>query len=189
MIRYLFLAVGLLIAGCAEFSKFKISEDGYYRFKAHPIEVEAPRKCLRQLSVDDRESSVDFTLGAGYWMAFGQYAVQVYPIPGDVKNAESFLKKTEPFAKHYIETDRESMKLNFRFKEGGPLDGFGQPAYRAIGEDPGKAIFVATFVLHRSRITIASLVYPLDERRKPVPWSCYEAFAKSVRERDSSASP
>jgi len=177
--------LGVLLGGCAEFTKLKVDSDGMYRFKQHPIVVWAPDKCLLDMFVNDTDRSVDFVTGRGYWTQGGQYAVQVFEIPKDVSDKATFVKATERFYKDYMVKDRAPMGLKLVLKESKALEVNGRPAYQAISVDEGKAVFVATSVLQNSRITIASLVYPLktaEEPSKQIPWKCYNTFLESVKE-------
>ena len=85
------LLLVLGISSCAEFSKFKVEKDGTYRFKQESYVVCAPNECLLDMFVYDSDISVDFTTGRGYWMASGQYALQVMPIPENIKDPNSFI--------------------------------------------------------------------------------------------------
>lgn len=181
----LVVLAGLLLSGCAEFTKFKVGSDGLYRFKQQPIAVWAPDKCLLDMFVYDSDRSVDFVTGRGYWTQGGQYAVQVYEIPKDVTDKATFINATRTFFKDYMVKDRAPMGLILTLKEEKEAEVNGHPAYQAISVEEGKAVFIATSVLHSSRITIASLVYPLKgatEATKQIPWKCYNTFIESVKE-------
>lgn len=172
------------LVGCAELSKFKVDRDGMYRFKVHPIVVWAPNECLLDLAVDDAPNFVDFVTGRGYWTAGGLYAVQVYPIPKDINDTESFLKETKKFVPEYMSKDRARIG-DFKLQEEKDLVVNGQPAYQAIAIEEGKAVFVATFELHPHRITVSSVVYPLKigvPFKEQIPWNCYNRFVASVKE-------
>lgn len=178
---YLLLAALLLSQGCAVTTKPELTQDGYFRMAAQPVEVKPPTECLPELSTTEHGNSVDFHLGAGYWKPFGIFALQVYPLSQSIHDAESFFQETEKFAPEYIANDRSSMGLNFKFFEGKPLQ-WEYPAYQAIGKTKD-ATFVAIFALHDTRITVASLVYPVDEQsQRDFPWECYLTFARSVKE-------
>lgn len=184
--RLIFIAaMGILLGGCAEFSKQKVGSDGMYHFKQQPIIVWAPDKCLLDMFVYDTDRSVEFVTGRGYWTQGGQYAVQVFEIPKDITDQATFVKATERFFKDYMVKDRASMGLKLVLKEAKEIEVNGRPAYQAISVDEGKAVFIATSVLQNSRITTASLVYPLktaEDPSKQIPWKCYNYFVESVRE-------
>lgn len=185
---FLCISLVILLVNCAELSKFKVDRDGMYRFKIHPVVVWAPNECLLDLAVDDGPHAVDFVTGRGYWRAGGLYAVQVYEIPKNIKDADSFLKETKKFVPQYMTKDRARMGLNFKVQEEKELEINNRPAYQAIAVDQGKASFIATFVLHPSRITVTSLVYPLKAETSvndQIPWNCYNRFVTSVRELSS----
>ena len=184
--RLLCLALlGILLGGCAELTKLKVDSDGMYRFKQHPIVVWAPNRCLLDMFVNDTDRSVDFVTGRGYWTEGGLYAVQVFEIPKDITDKQTFIKATERFFKDYMVKDRAPMGLKLVVKETKELEINGRPAYQAISVDTGKAVFIATSVLQSTRITTASLVYPLEtveDPKKQIPWECYNHFIESVKE-------
>jgi hypothetical protein len=135
--------------------------------------------------VYDSPDSVDFVTGRGHWQAGGQYAVQVYPISSEIKDANSFWAETKKFSSLYMTRDRAAKGFNFEFLQGKQFEQNGRPVYQAIAEEKGKAGFVATFVLHPRRITVASLVYPLansGSAEDQVPWKCYSEFVSSIIE-------
>lgn len=179
-----FLALALL-ASCAELSKLKVGSDGMYRFKQQPVAVWAPKECLLDMAVFESSNSVDFVTGRGYWQAGGQYAVQVYPISKEIKDATSFIAETKKFLPQYMVKDRASKGFDFKLRSEKQLEVNGRPAYQAIATEEGKAVFIATFVLHTSRITVASLIFPVKIGELPetkIPWKCYEKFSTSVTE-------
>lgn len=183
--RFMLAMVIVFLSGCAEFSKMKVGKDGVYRFKTHPITVQAPDRCLLDMFVYDSDRSVDFVTGRGYWMEGGQYAVQVFETPKDIKDRASFLNTTKAFFKEYMVKDRAPLGLNLTIKEEKEVEVGGRLAYQAISVDEGKAGFIATSILHTSRITTASLVYPVKpgtDATKEVPWKCYNAFVESIKE-------
>jgi len=176
----------LTISSCAVVSKFKIDNDGMYRFKSQPIVAWAPKECLLDIAVRDTDHSVDFTTGAGYWMASGQYSVQVFAFAElSVDARHPFQERMKDVAGRYMVNDR-AHAFKFVFSEGKPLEIAGRPAYQATAIEDGKATFVATFVLQESRVTVASLVFPIakpnDPIQMPFPWTCYNRFVESVKE-------
>jgi hypothetical protein len=75
--------------------------------------------------------------------------------------------------------------LNLVLKEAKRVDINGQVGYRVFAVTEGRMAFVATFVLQKSWITIASLTYPLQpgvDAMAAVPWSCYDKFVESVKQ-------
>jgi hypothetical protein len=52
--------------------------------------------------------------------------------------------------------------------------------------EEGKPIFVATFVLQHSHVTVASLVFTIENAdskfNRPFPSECYNKFVASVKE-------
>jgi hypothetical protein len=127
---------------------------------------------------------VDFVANQSDWFANGQYTVKLTKIPKSVTNDVSFIKKIEPDAKDYVE-DRPRDRLNLVLKEGKRLDADGLPGYRVVAVSEGKIAFVATFVLQKSWISIASLTYrlqPGSDAMAAIPWSCYDKFAGSVKQ-------
>jgi hypothetical protein len=186
MRSYFLLLLVVCISACAELSRVKVGSDGLYRFKEHPLVVRAPDSCLLDMAVQEAKNSVDFTTGKGYWMASGQYAVQAYLVPGDIQSGPVFIEKTKEFVPTYMAKDRASMGLTFAVKEEKQLEVNGKPSYQVIGTaESGTALLVATHTLHKTRITIASLLYPLKSGtsfKDQIPWQCYNSFVASVQE-------
>jgi len=187
------LLITLFFTGCAEFSKLKVEDDGYYRFKKLPIKetiaVRAPTECVPDMFVHETgENIVDFVMGRGYWNAFGQYAVVVNALSTSSKNDDTyFIEKSETFIKKYIEEDRKSLGFNIIYQGGKRLDVAGKVSYQGLGIAEGKAIFVATVTKHINSATIASLIYPIKEGSPKstsdvLPWDCYNKFIESIKE-------
>lgn len=180
------LAVTLTLSSCAVASKFKIDSDGMYRFKSQPIIVRAPSDCELDISVRDTPTSVDFSTGAGYWMASGVYALQVYTFDEmSIGEKYNFQDRAKAVAEKYIVNDR-SHDFKFVLRDSEALEVNGRPAYQAVAVEEGKATFIATLVLHESRVTIASLLFPIEKPNDPMkrsfPWACYNRFVDSVKE-------
>jgi hypothetical protein len=180
------LALTFTISSCAAVSKFKIDSDGMYRFKSQPIVAWAPKECLLDIAVRDTDRSVDFTTGAGYWMASGLYSVQVFTFDQlSVDDKHPFQERMTGVAARYMVNDR-AHAFKFVFREGNPLEIGGRPSYQATAVEEGKATFVATFVLQDTRVTVASLVFPIEipnsKIGRPFPWDCYNKFVASVKE-------
>jgi len=182
-------------AGCAEFSKTKVDNDGYYRFKKLPIDktvkVRAPKECILDMFVyETSENTVDFVTGRGYWTASGQYAVQIWERNSEITSDEVFYKGVEKHLKHYLETDRKTAGFNFHFIRSEVTKINDRPAIKGIAVENGKAIFVTTIVLFDDSLAYLSLLYPLktrafDETRNDaneaeVPWDCYNRFVNSM---------
>jgi len=184
------IAVALVVfavAGCAVVSKFKIDNDGMYRFKSQPFVVWAPQECLLDIAVRDTDQSVDFTTGAGYWMASGQYSVQVFTFDQlSVDDKHPFQERMKDVAPKYMVNDR-AHAFKFVFQDGKSIEVGSRPAYQATAVEEGKATFVATFVLQNSRVSVASLVFPIEDPNskmgRPFPWDCYRKFVASVKEK------
>jgi len=187
------LVLTLLFCGCATVTFLKIDKDGYYRFKNQPIEVKAPFPVGGDFSVFDTDTSVDFVLGAGYWMAFGQYAVQVFPRnPALSYTREAFLKRgLDSFMKTYIAMDRKAAGFNFEVLKIEATEVNGRPAVRAIGVDrkaKTPAILIATSILFDSRAVIASVVYSLEKTKRQNiddfdTWPTYNAWIATIAEK------
>jgi len=173
MRKLLLLAIFLSLRSYAGISMFKVDSDGMYRFKSQPFMVWAPKECLLDMAVRDTNQSVDFTTGAGYWMASGQY------------DQHSFEQRIKDVAPQYMVHDR-SKAFKFVFRDGNPLEIDGRPAYQATAVEEGKATFVATFVLQHSHVTVASLVFPIEKTdskfNRAFPQECYNRFVSSVKE-------
>jgi hypothetical protein len=184
----LLLAIFWSLSSYAGISKFKVDSDGMYRFKSRPFMVWAPKECLLDMAVRDTDQSVDFTTGAGYWMASGQYSVQVFNFDRlSIDDKHSFEERIKDVAPKYMVHDR-SKAFKFVFRDGKPFAVGSRPAYQATAIEEGKATFVATFVLQHSHVTIASLVFPIEDPNskmsRPFPWDCYNRFVASVKEAD-----
>jgi hypothetical protein len=182
--------LGLILSASsyAGISMFKVDHDGMYRFKSQPFMVWAPKECMLDMAVRDTTRSVDFTTGAGYWMASGQYSVQVFAFDQlSIDDNHSFEERMKDVAPKYMVHDR-SKAFKFVFRDGKPFAVGSRPAYQATAIEEGKATFVATFVLQHSHVTIASLVFPIEDPNskmsRPFPWDCYNRFVASVKEAD-----
>lgn len=193
------LVLTLLLCGCATVTFLKIDKDGYYRFKNQPIEVKAPFPARGDFSVFDTDTSVDFVMGAGYWMAFGQYAVQVFPRnPALSYTREAFLKRgMDSVMKTYITMDRKGAGFNFEVLKVEATEVNGRPAVRAIGVDRKAkipAILIATSILFDSRAVIASVVYSLEKTTRENiddfdTWSTYNAWIATIAEKKPIQAP
>jgi hypothetical protein len=184
ILMVLVFAFGL--SSCAAVSKFKVDSDGMYRFKSQPFAVWAPEKCLLDMAVRDTDQSVDFTTGAGYWMASGQYSVQVFTFEQlSVDDKHSFQERILDIAPKYMVNDR-AHAFKFAYRDGKSLEVGSRSAYQASAVEEGKATFVATFVLQDSRVTVASLIFPIEspdsKMARAFPWDCYNRFVASVKE-------
>lgn len=167
---------------------YKVDSDGMYQAKPQGIAVWAPKECIPDIAIYSHDRSVDFVTNQSNWIANGQYTVKMAKIPKSVTNDVSFLRQIEPDAKDYVE-ERPRDRLNLALKEAGRLDVNGQVGYRVFAVSEGKMAFIATFVLQKSSITIASLTYPLQPGLDPkgaIPWSCYNKFVESVKHVDFS---
>jgi hypothetical protein len=182
----LLLAIFSSLSSHAGISMFKVDSDGMYRFKSQPFMVWAPKECLLDMAVRDTNQSVDFTTGAGYWMASGQYSVQVFTFDRlSIDDKHSFEERIKDVAPQYMVHDR-SKAFKFVFRDAKPLEIDGRPAYQATAVEEGKATFTATFVLQHSHVTVASLVFPIEKPdskfNRPFPQECYNRFVASVKE-------
>jgi hypothetical protein len=186
-VRILLLpAIFLSLSSYAGISMFKVDSDGMYRFKSQPFMVWAPKECMLDMAVRDTNRSVDFTTGAGYWMASGQYSVQVFTFDQlSIDDKHSFEERIKDVAPKYLVHDR-SKAFRFVFRDAKFLEIAGLPAYQASAIEQGTAIFVATFVLQHSHVTVASLVFPIEDANsksnRPFPQECYNRFVASVKE-------
>lgn len=186
MRKLLLPAIFLSASSYAGISIFKVDRDGMYRFKSQPFMVWAPKECLLDMAVRDTIRSVDFTTGAGYWMASGQYSVQVFTFDQlSIDDKHSFEERIKDVAPKYMVHDR-SKAFKFVFRDAKPLEIDGRPAYRATAIQEGTATFVATFVLQHAHVTVASLVFPIENAdskfNRPFPQACYDRFVSSVKE-------
>jgi hypothetical protein len=186
MRKLLPLAMFFSLSSYAGISMFKVDREGMYRFKSQPFMVWAPKECLLDMAVRDTNWSVDFTTGAGYWMASGQYSVQVFSFDRlSIDDKHSFEQRIKDVAPEYMVHDR-SKAFKFVFRDAKPIEIAGHPAYQATAIEEGRATFVATFVLQHSDVTVASLVFPIEDSRskfnRPFPQACYDRFVASVKE-------
>ncbi len=180
------LTIGMSVSSYAGISMFKVDRDGMYRFKSQPFLVWAPKECMLDMAVRDTNRSVDFTTGAGYWMASGQYSVQVFSFDQlSIDDKHSFEQRIKDVAPQYMVHDR-SKAFKFVFRDAKPLEIAGLHAYQATAIEEGRATFVATFVLQHSHVTVASLVFPIESAdskfNRPFPQKCYDRFVSSVKE-------
>jgi hypothetical protein len=163
---------------------YKVDGEGFYLAKPQGIAVWAPKECIPDIAIYNHDRSVEFVTNQPNWIANGQYTVQLTKIPKSVTSDASFLKKIEPDAKDYLD-ERPRDRLNLVTKEAGRYEVNGQVGYRIFAVSEGKIAFIATFVLQKSSITIASLTYPLQpgvDPKSALPWSCYNKFVESVKQ-------
>lgn len=162
---------------------YVVDGDGLYRFKEQGIAVGPPKDCIEDLAIYSSDRSVDFVANHRDWFASGEYRVEVLKIPSAVIDDSSFTREIEPEAKDYVD-DRPRSKLNLVLEEAKRWDLGERAGYRVVAATEGKRVFVATFMLQRPWITVASLMYPLvpgDDALKVVPWKCYDKFVESVQ--------
>jgi hypothetical protein len=166
MKKFALLATALL-CGCNSTSFLKVDSDGYYRFKEHPIAVKDPFPADGDFSVIDTSMSVDFVLGAGYWMFAGDYAVQVFNLTPEISNRDGFTRycQTGPVGR-FIEGDRKAAGFNFRALKTEFSEVNGRPAMRGVGVDRSAkipALFLVTAVLFDTRLVYASAIFKLKD--------------------------
>jgi hypothetical protein len=163
---------------------YKVDSNGMYRFKEQGVAVWAPKECITDIAIYSRNRTVDFVANQPNWFANGQYTVKLTKIPKSVTDDSSFIRETEPDAKDYVD-DRPRDQLNFVFKDGKRFDIGGHAGYRVVAVSEGRLVFVATFVLQKSWITVASLTYPIKpgvDATAAIPWSCYNRFVESIQQ-------
>jgi hypothetical protein len=84
--------------------------------------VWAPTECLLDIAVRDTDHSVDFTTGAGYWMASGLYSVQVFTFDQlSVDDKHPFQDRMTDVAARYMVNDR-AHDFKFVFRDGKPRE-------------------------------------------------------------------
>ncbi len=179
------ICVPLLFAGCGGKFNPRMGEDGIYRFADHPIEVRAPERCVLDAYVYDSPQMVEFVTGRGYWEAGGRYAVHVFPLPGEVVDRASFDSRAERFFQKFLVGEPGQYRIKVEPVSQSALTIADRPALRAIAVEKGRAVFVATARMHTTRISVASVLYPLDGTEAvdaQIPWACYDRFVDSVRE-------
>lgn len=179
------LGAAWLLAGCGGKFNTRLGEDGIYRFVGHPIEVRVPERCLLDAYVYDSPQAVEFVTGRGFWEAGGRYALHVFLLPGEVIDEASFEARAERFFQRFLVEEPGQYRVKVQPVSQTELTIDGNPALRAIAVENGRAVFVATARLHATRVSVASLLYPLDGDGpvdEQIPWSCYEGFVASVRE-------
>jgi hypothetical protein len=118
-------------------------------------------------------------------MASGLYAVQVFTFDQlSIGEKHSFQEVAKPMIEKYIVSDRLPAKFVLRGSK--PVEVGGQPGYQATAVEDGVATFVATVVLQQSRVTVSSLIFPMEKPDDPMkrdfPWQCYNRFVESVKE-------
>jgi hypothetical protein len=186
------LVLALSLCGCTTVTFLKLDSDGYYRFKNQPIEVKGPFPAIGDFSVLDTDNSVDFTMGVGYWMAAGQYAVVVSPLDPRIRSKDAFLKDgVSRGMKYVIENDRKGAGFNFVYLTSEATEVGGRPAVKAVGVDLKAkipAVFVATALLFGEKVVVASVILPIrngseyeftDFSKYPV----YNTWIETVREK------
>lgn len=174
----------LTLLACGGQPRVKLSDDGIYRFSAHPIEVAAPGRCLLDMAVTASDQTVEFMTGRGFWEAGGRYTVHVFPVPGEVVDTPSFEARADRFLSRFLTGEPGQFGVDVRPVSRESRTVGEDPVVRAMAVHPGRAIFVTTVRKHGSRISVASLLYPVTDRQPAtaqVPWTCYERFVESVR--------
>lgn len=164
--------------------RYIVDSDGLYRFKEQRIAVRPPKDCIEDLAIYSGDRSVDFVTNNRDWFTNGEYRIELMKIPSSVTNDFSFIREIEPDAKDYVD-ERPRSRLNLVLKEAKRFDVDDRAGYRVVAATDGKWVFIATFVLQRSWITVASLMYPLvlrDDALQAVPWNCYNKFVESVKQ-------
>jgi hypothetical protein len=155
------------------------------RFKQQPVAVWAPNDCIADMAIYTGDRSVDFVSSKRAWFTNGEYRVELKKIPSSVTNDVSFIRETESDAKDYAVDDRSRSQLNLVLKDAKRFDVDDRTGYRVVAVSEGKMVFIATFVLQKSWITIASLRYPLvpgDDAMNTIPWNCYNKFVESTKQ-------
>jgi len=179
------VALMLALCGCVDLSTARVDEDGVYRFEKDPISVRAPQDCLEDMAAFRGDRRVDFTTGRRYWKAMGQYFVIVFQFPASVDASARFVGQSKAFFEEFRAQESKNFDLDLALIEQREMEVNGDQAYRVLFEDSGKGTLVATARLHSTRVTIAALLFPLQEGQSPaeqIPWECYERFVTSVTE-------
>jgi hypothetical protein len=160
---------------------YRVENNGIYRL-TEGVVVGVPSECIRNIAIYRRDRLVDFVANQTDWLADGQYTVKLWKIPRSVSDDDSFIKKISPDAKDYVE-DRPRDRLDLVLKEAKRVDIHGQPGYRVVAINEGKMAFVATFVLQKTWVSVASLTYrlpPGSDAMSTIPWGCYDKFVDSI---------
>ncbi len=131
---------------------------------------------------------VDFVMGQGYWMAHGNYSVQLYDVPASITDTNSFYKETIEYFKVYMIKDRAKLLPNLKLVNTKRLKVNGYPAYQAISVDrtnnPAGAI-VATSIYMKNKLAVVSLLTPIKAEdkniQKQIPWDHYNQFMHSLK--------
>jgi hypothetical protein len=158
------LLLTLMLCGCAKLTTLKIDNDGYYRFKKHPVEVKQPNSGM---SVFDTDVSVDFVLGAGYWTFLGEWALQVFEQPPEYTAKDGFATRGAAGLAHFIENDRKPAGLNFKALKTEKTVVNGRLAFRGVGVDRGAKIpatIVATAIMLDTQIVVASVISKASDK-------------------------
>ena len=175
---------------------FTRMSNGSYRFDSLPVEVRSPAElCGLKLSYpyggpigNKGGMNIDFVAPDYLWQISGDYYVFALHIPPKVKDKKSFISYVKKADETFIPDNSRPMGLVFKqtgFKE---TTVNGLPAAQAMGVDTDKAVLVTTAVLHRSVLSVASLIYPMAagaDPMKAMPWDCYDKFLSSVTEVDA----
>ncbi|WP_434359944.1 hypothetical protein NF212_06605 [Parasalinivibrio latis] len=168
----------MLLSGCAEMSKLKISDDGRYIFQNSSLSVEAPKECILDMFVYGTESSVTFTTGRGYWMASGVYALHNFRLPNDVSDTDDFHVESEKVYKKVVKDNNRTII------ETKTLNISGQDAYQGVSTDNNEDYQVHTHIyMPNKSIALAVLKYPLknlEGKDTEIPWNCYNRFINSI---------
>lgn len=173
----------LMLTSCAELSKFKVGEDGYYHFKNYPFAVWAPESCLLDMFVEDADAAVKFTTGRGYWTASGEYTLLLYGVSPDTLGNKSKEQKFIEAAKSVV--SEKLSKDGYTLKEFTSKEVNGKPASQGVYIKENHSVWIVTSVLYKSGIAESYLLYPLKEGENYnaiFPWQCYNRFVNSIHE-------
>ena len=151
----------LMLASCAELSKTKVGEDGFYYFKNYPFAVWAPESCLLDMSVEDADAAVKFTTGRGYWNARGEYTLLLYGVSPDTLGNKSKEQKFVEATKNVV--SEKLSKNGYILKEFTSKEVNGKPASQGIYIKENNSVWVVTSVLYQNGIAESYLLYPLKE--------------------------
>lgn len=147
------------------------SPDGEFSVKVPPIMDEETTDGV----VGAQKRYVDFTMGAGYWMAEGGYSVEWYKLDKPYTSDADFIKATQEFLPALV---THSLNASFKPLDTTTLQVNGRVAVRLVAEgvrDNIDAYWVATSIDFGDRIAISLLLVPKQD--PPQYWGPVSAAA------------
>lgn len=173
------------------FNAFAANNAPQYQFPNYPLRVMKPNwipHMATRHSEKNKYAQVQFAKGKNEWTANGNYSVQIYPVPPNIRNKKDFYREMRANFKSYIKRDRAKFLPNLTVVQMKKIRVKGHPAYQGIAVDKKSnpaGIYVATTIYMKNAIAVVSLLTPLHSTAEPIrrqiPWAHYKQFMKSLK--------